>query len=151
MLPYNRFSPKWVYTTKDVTWDGEAMDNKVPFKNNKKDSDSRLPLHGDKYPWLSIGNFLEDKIIELPYSIDSSKFEMCGSDKYLLPLTKTFFNYFETSKVKQLFKFHQLAAGVEVELKIPVKGGNIEYKKIYNQTDIVKLRISSGYFTIYKS
>ena len=111
VLPYNKFTPKWKYTTKDVKWDGEKMNKKVTYKNNKKDSDSRLPVHNDKYPWLSIGNFLEDKIIKLPYSIDSSKFEMCGSKKYLLPLTKTFFKYFETSKVKQLFKFHQLAAG----------------------------------------
>ena len=87
-------------------------------------------------------NFLEEKIIELPYSIDSSKFKTCGAKKHLLPLTPTFFKKFDVENVEQYLKLEERAGGgIEAILNIPVENGNITYRKLYHQDNIVKLDI----------
>ncbi len=152
ILPNNKYSEKLCFTRTDVKWDADTMHNKIPYRNDKSEKQSKLPVFGDNYYWLSIGNFLEDKIIELPYQLDSSNFELCGSTKFLLPLTKTFFEYFKTEDVKKLLKITQLAGGgVEVKLEIPVKSGrNIPFSKIYNQNDIEKLEFHLAIFPFIK-
>ncbi len=111
VLPYDSYSEALSYTSSDVRWNKDTMRNRVPYKNINPEDQSKLPVLGDKYYWLSIGNFLEDKIIELPYQLNSSKFELCGSKKHLLPLTKTFFEYFSTVDVENLLKISPLSAG----------------------------------------
>ncbi len=152
VLPHNRFSEGLSYTTSDVKWDADTMHNKIPYRNDKSEKHSKLPVYDDKYYWLSIGNFLEDKIIELPYEIDASNFELCGSKKYLLPLTKTFFEYFTTEDINRLFTVTPLTGGgVKVELDIPIKGGrNIPFSKIYNHEDIEKVELHLAIFPFIK-
>jgi hypothetical protein len=152
VLPNNRYSDGLCYTTSDVKWDADTMHKKIPYRNEKSEKHSKLPVYGDNYYWLSIGNFLEDKIIELPYELDASNFELCGSTKYLLPLTKTFFEYFKTEDINKLFKVIPLTGGgVEVKLEIPVKcGRNIPFSKIYNHNDIEKLEVHLAIFPFIK-
>ncbi len=152
VLPNNRYSDGLCYTTSDVKWDADTMHQKIPYRNEKSEKHSKLPVYGDNYYWLSIGNFLEDKIIELPYELDASNFELCGSTKYLLPLTKTFFEYFKTEDINRLFKVIPLTGGgVEVKLEIPVKcGRNIPFSKIYNHNDIEKLVFHLAIFPFIK-
>ena len=141
ILPYDKFSKDWKYTTMDVKWDGTKMYKKIPYKNDKSKKDSILPVQGDKHYWLSVGNFLEDKIIELPYTVNATKFDTCGADKYLLPLTSTFFKYFKAEDVAKYLELENLTNGIRAKLTIPVKGGVIYFKKIYNQEDIEKLGV----------
>ncbi len=141
VLPFDKFSDKWNYTSMDVKWDGEKMYKKVPYKNTKSKEESRLPILNDRHYWLSAGNFLEDKIIELPYTVNATKFDTCGADKYLLPLTPTFFKYFKAKKASQYLTLEKLSSGIQAKLTIPVKGGNIHFKKIYNQEDIEILKV----------
>jgi len=152
VLPYSKYSEQLCYTTSDVKWNAETMHNKIPYRNERSEKQSKLPVYGDHYYWLSIGNFLEDKIIELPYELDTSNFELAGSTKYLLPLTKTFFEYFKAEDIKTLFKVIPLnGGGVEVKLEIPVKcGRNIPFSKIYNQKDIDKLEFHLAIFPFVK-
>lgn len=52
-----------------------------------------------KYPFLTVADLLEDRIIEVSYNINRDKF-FTGSQTettFLLPLKKTFFNYFKLS------------------------------------------------------
>ena len=135
VLPHDRFAQKWAYTTKSVAWD---PNNAVPNKNEKVTSGSRLPVQGDHYPWLSAGNFLEERLIELPYTIDSRKFATCGAKKHLLPLTPLFFEYFRAENVSKYLTLAELAGGgIEAKLTIPVNGGSVTFKKTWHKEDIV--------------
>ena len=142
ILPSDAFSLDWVYSTNDIKWDGEQMRNKVPFKNDASESESRLPVQKDKYYWLSTGNFLEEKLIELPYAMDSIKFKTCGSKKHLLPLTTKFFEYFTVDEVENMLIIAELyGGGVEAKLEIPVEGGMLQLKHTYHKSDIVIMEI----------
>lgn len=145
ILPLSKFSNKWVYTTKGVLWDENTQ---VPEKNTRSVKDSRLPLQNDPYYWLSQGNFLENSVVKLPYPIDSSKYESCGTKNYLLPLTPTFFKYFNPKKVREYLKLEEKDDGLYAELKIPVKKGWITYVKKYSATDksVTKLEMHLAIF-----
>jgi hypothetical protein len=137
VLPHDRFAHQWAYTTKNVLWD---PNNKIPYKNDKITSGSKLPVQGDHYPWLTVGNFLEDKIIELPYTIDSKKFETCGATKHLLPLTPVFFQYFRAENVSRYLRLTELAGGgIEAKLNVPVNKGSVTFKKTYHREDITPM------------
>ena len=139
VLPNDRFTQSWTYTTNGVLWN---PNNPIPTKNEFSNSNSVLPVQGDHYPWLSIGNFLEETIIELPYSIDSTKFKTCGAKKHLLPLTPTFFKYFKAENVSNYINIDELAGGgLEVKLEIPVRGGTVTFKKTYHKSSIVKIEV----------
>lgn len=137
ILPNDRFSQHWIYSTNGVLWN---PNNQIPSKNTKTPNNSRLPVQGEHYYWLSIDNFLEDKIIELPYNIDSNKFKTCGAKKHLLPLSVKFFEYFKAENVAKFLQISELSGGgVEVRLEIPVRKGKIAFKKTYHNEDIVKM------------
>lgn len=139
VLPNDTFGKQWTYTTDGVIWNAN---NKIPTKNIEIPQNSILPVQSEKYYWLSIGNFLEDKIIELPYTIDSTKFKTCGIRKHLLPLTPTFFKYFKAENVSDYLSIEELSGGgIEAKLEIPVKNGKITYKKTYHRDDILKVEV----------
>lgn len=139
VLPNDKFTHRWTYTTNGVLWNSN---NQIPTKNEFSNSNSVLPVQGNHYPWLSIGNFLEETIIELPYSIDSTKFKTCGAKKHLLPLTPTFFKYFKAENVSNYINIDELAGGgLEVKLEIPVRGGTVTFKKTYHKSSIVKIEV----------
>ena len=110
--------------------------------------DRRLPGFGQtKYPYLTIGDLLEDRIIEVSYDINSERF-FTGSDKaisYLLPLKPLFFDYF---RVSDLVKADGSGTGmltmdydnererVTVELRLPlVNNHTICLHKTYDTSD----------------
>ena len=139
VLPHDRFAYQWAYTTKNVVWD---PNNIIPYKNDNVTSGSKLPVQGDHYPWLTVGNFLEDKILEMPYTIDGRKFNTCGANKHLLPLTPVFFKYFRAENVSKYLRLIELAGGgIEAKLNIPVNGGTVTLKKTYHKEDIAQMEI----------
>jgi hypothetical protein len=96
-------------------------------------------------------SFLEDKIIELPYTIDSARFKICGAKKHLLPVTEAFIKQFGAENIEQYCKLEERAGGgIEAILSIPVQNGTLQYKKLYHQTDIVKLKIHLSIFPFLK-
>lgn len=151
ILPQYPFSKRWTYTTRGVIWDERT---RVPYKNTMGVNNSKLPVQNDPYYWLSMGNLLEDDIFELPYPIDGSKFITCGSNRYLLPVSSVFFKYFEAKKINQYLSIKERSGGnVDVKLKIPVKGGEVIFKKQYSQADqnIQVLHIYLAIFPFLKS
>lgn len=136
VLPQGRFPGRWTYTTPGILWN---EDNTVPLKNDQTPELSVLPIQEDRYPWLSEGNFLEEKIIELPYPVDGSKFTQCGASNCLIPLTPLFFKYFSAASAERMLTLRNLSGGgIEAILEIPVKRGKITFRKIYSQPDKVK-------------
>ncbi|HPD58853.1 MAG TPA: hypothetical protein P5085_02560 [Paludibacteraceae bacterium] len=87
-------------------------------------------------------SFLENKIIELPYSIDSSKFKTCGSKKHLLPVTQAFIKRYGIKNIEQYCRVEERAGGgVEVILNVPVQNRTLPYRKLYQSNDIIKLKV----------
>lgn len=116
----------------------------IPFVDEEPLESRLLPGINIRHPYLTISDFLDDKIIKLPSEINSKDFfdgkiESSRSKVgYLLPLTKTFFDCFSVEDLmgqapsgKAFFEMKELASGVEVVLRVPISKGEIEYKRIY--------------------
>ena len=106
-----------------------------------------LPGIGHQYPYLTISDFLDDKILKLPTEINKDFFDGNYSSStgrkegYLLPIKQEYFDYFTVEDLmgnspsgKKTIEIQSRASGVEVILRIPIQNGNeIEYKRIYTQ------------------
>jgi hypothetical protein len=129
VLPVEPLNLRYIYTF-DV-WNPATL---VPVEDKRKLEDRTLPEQAYKYPYLTMNDFLTDSIIKLPYDIDKDKFFTVGENKYLLPLTKKFFDYFNVEDIKDgnFIQFNARAGNcLEVVLNIPIKRGTIQYTKIY--------------------
>lgn len=97
-----------------------------------------------QYPYLTTEDFLEDKIVEVSYNINSDKF-ITGCSKsttYLLPLKKLFFQFFtiEDLKKKNMLSltYDNDREKVVVRLTIPLVNDNsITLYKDYTENDKV--------------
>lgn len=105
-----------------------------------------LPGIGVQYPYLTISDFLEDKIFQLPSEVNKEDFfDGNFNDKtgkkwgFLLPVTQLFFDYFTVNDLKgtapsgkKTLEIKPIASGVEVTLRIPIQNDKeVEYKRIY--------------------
>ena len=115
-------------------WDG---DNPAPYKDTTEVSKRRLPQTSEQIPYLAISDFLEDRIIKMPYKLNSQAFFDANTEpqdvSYFLPLKDKFFEYFTTDDIinDRMIEFRKNSGGVKVVLHIPVKGGTIDYERIY--------------------
>ncbi len=117
----------------------------VPFFDKSALETRNLPGINIQYPYLTISDFLEDKIIKLPSEINKDDFfdgnftsNNAIKDGYLMPIKPLYFTYFtvddlkgKSSTGKKNIEIKSVASGVEVVLRIPIKGGEVEYKRIY--------------------
>lgn len=98
-----------------------------------------LPGVDAPYPYLTVSDFFEDKIIEVSYNIDGARF-FTGTDdqhptQFLLPLKKTFFDYFRVQDLKNMLtmKVDEERKKVYVDLQVPlVRGKSIHLHKEYD-------------------
>lgn len=118
---------------------------KIPYFDKNSIENRNLPGINIPYPYLTISDFLEDKIIKLPSEVNNvdyfnGNFTSNNSikDGYLLPIKPLFFDYFSVNDLKgkspsgkNTIDIKSVASGVEVTLRIPIKKGEIEYKRIY--------------------
>ncbi len=95
-----------------------------------------------------------EKIIKLPYPIDSNYFKTCnpfnnlqqGAEYYLLPLTAEFIREKNIQNID--VRIENLAAGgAQVKLTL----NNVEYGKIYQNNDIIQPRIHIAIFPFLKN
>ncbi|MGL4519808.1 MAG: hypothetical protein ACRCUJ_09075 [Phocaeicola sp.] len=146
VLPIDKFMLDLVYVT--APWDPTTD---VPFKDPKSISERLLPNDGSNYPYLTIGDFLEESIICNEYKGNSADFftgDSAPDDSYsyLLPIKKEYFNYFDLSTLKKNFALEHRNIGgqkvVKVTLKIAINNGlnHIVYTKTYyeNKNDLMK-------------
>ena len=110
----------------------------IPFYDKKPLSSRMLPGINIQHPYLTISDFLDDKIVKLPSDINGDdyfngnfKSNNNSKDGYLLPLSKTFFEYFtaedlmgRTPSGKNFIEIKQLASGIEVVLRIPISNNS---------------------------
>lgn len=152
VLPVDKYCHKTTYT-QDI-WNSNT---KVPYYDPRPESERTLPDDGAKYPYLTIGDFLTDSIVRMPYNIDNLRYFDGNSKKsdensYLLPLTDKFFKFFTVDDLlnksvegKKIFEFENNASGVTAILRIPIRSGIIEYRRIYFEsvTNTDEARISN--------
>lgn len=121
--------------------------NKAPYFDKDSLDVRTLPCDGEKYPYLTISDFLEDTLVQVPkeYSIAhiNSFYPFGQKDAetyYLLPLKDEFFKYFSPKDLfdgrvfgKKMLEFENLSgSSVKVTLRIPIQGNRIvEYERIY--------------------
>lgn len=133
-IPY--VSAPWGCTNKAPYFDGNALEERT------------LPCDGEKYPYLTISDFLEDTLVQVMndgFSFSHMEFfypvNQSGTEvSYLLPLKNKFFEYFSPKDLfdggansKKMLEFEKLSgASIKVTLRIPIKGSrNVEYERIY--------------------
>lgn len=152
-LPVETFTEKYKYVI--ATWD---KNTKVPYVDNRAIADRTLPVDGTSYPYVTVSDFLEDTIVSIPYKFNKDAFFNGNDEKpdeknsYLLPIKKTFFNYFQASDLKgkvdnkSMIEIKRLVGdtGVKVILRIPVKGGHIKYERIYYKADKADIANNKG-------
>lgn len=111
--------------------------------------DRHLPGFGQqvKYPYLTVSDFFEDKVIEVSYEVNKDKF-FTGCEKqisFLLPLKKIFFDYFNVSDLYDqdgkyskmlVVEYDEDRSKLTVKLNLPlVNGHSICLHKTYDTSE----------------
>lgn len=154
VLPVDNFRKPLIYT--QDPWDNKTI---VPVHDNTPLAKRKLPDDGRIYPYLTMGDFLEDTIICNPYPLNDTCFYN-GGDKqcheeysYLLPIKKEYFKYFTIDDLKRHFRMERCEVvddkAVKVTLEIPIKGQNgqvnfITYERFYYETPSSTLNEKNG-------
>lgn len=144
VLPVDIFRKSLIYT--QDPWDNKTQ---VPVHDDAPIEQRKLPDDGRPYPYLTMGDFLEDTIICNSYPLNSSCFynggdAQCseeGGYSYLLPIKKEYFQYFTMEDLKRHFRLERSNAAVDGKvvkaiLEIPIAGQNgqkniITYERFY--------------------
>lgn len=154
----NRYS-SLRYTT--ANW---GNTNRAPFRDPEENlDDRRLPFDGSAYPYLTISDLLEDSLIRVPHTLNSSRYFdghiHIGKPElaFLLPLKPAFFQYFSPDELRgempdgrKMFEMKLLAGdSVSVTLRVPVAGDDriryIEYTRIYyNNVAVPEIENNAG-------
>lgn len=143
---------------KGLTYYGGLWDEKyrkdVPFKSSENWKERPIPAaYGKTGAVLLVGDLLEDVILKVKYPIDKGHYFSLYGDAgvikkydYLLPLKKTFFEFFDhnlltkTVDGKKTIELEEIGSAVKIYLRIPIKSnvsdrhiGHVEFTKIYSK------------------
>jgi hypothetical protein len=147
----NNFAQRLIYTDRSVLWNNNWQ---VPYFDAETDLNKRkLPEQLDRYPYVTVSDFLQPRIIRLEYPVNSEKywhgnirFETGDKNKhFLLPIAPKFFDFFDTIDLqrqmpdgKPMFEMIVYAGSVEAILRIPIKGNTnyITLKRTYDNMGI---------------
>lgn len=128
----NNFNKKLKYTSVSHLWDSSIQ---VPNVDTKEIDERLLPGTVNKYPYLTISDFLEPVIFELDYKFNEKAFynpiiKKESDFSYTLPLTKRFFDFFTiddliSSKVngQPMLEVIPFPSSVDLILRIPINSG----------------------------
>lgn len=146
-----------IYTNIYYVSDFWESTNKAPYMDLKPIEERRLPKANELYPYLTVGDFLEDVLIRVP-NINTAddafygKFIQDSSYRYLLPLKETFFHYFTAQELQSkvgghpMFEIKEvLEDHVRVTLRIPIQGNRfIEYTRQYIENGEIRPEQNKG-------
>jgi len=148
------------YMEKNIAWNSSTRikdfyHRGVPLFERKLPQGNSLTTV--TYPFLTIDDFLEDSLVEMPFNINRGKFYtgFNGDFKYLLPIRKEFFNFFNLADLKNNLSVEMHDGQVTVNLKIPVKNkkgvSEIVFSRKYEKgKSIVEYRADLGIFPFYQ-
>lgn len=140
-LPVEKYTEPTYYV--ESNWNPHTY---VPYLDSRPIHSRTLPDDGSAYPYVTVSDFLEDAIVRIPYKLNSECF-FDGNDSgssaegsFLLPLKKTFFDYFTCNDLrgkindKKRIELIRLNGGaVKIVLRIPIAGNGeyVKYDRIY--------------------
>lgn len=132
-----------------------GKNDKAPETDERPLSERTLPNEGTKHPYLTIGDFLEDRIVMsededsinsgfyFDGNINAEKHPTKAENLYLLPIKRQLFEFFTAEEVVDMFDMQAIPGnGAKVTLSIPVKGVrggksvSIKYERIYHEDEI---------------
>lgn len=137
------------YSALTYTSDKWGNENHVEYYDPEQSLLKRkLPCDSATYPYLTISDFLEERLIRVPHALNSKGYfdgHCWPNDEaysYLLPVRPLFFEYFTVNDLcgkvkdgKYMFEMTELTGGEKVTLRIPIRGAGdisyIEYNRIY--------------------
>jgi hypothetical protein len=103
-----------------------------------------LPGLGELYPYLTVNDFLEDVLVEVPFAVNRDKYhfgEVVAEPgqtleqrpfRYLLPLKRAYFDYFKPEDLARQLRLTVFSNHVQAQLTIPVSGGRmVVYERRY--------------------
>ena len=139
-------------------WDPSTLITDLPhIPLNRRDLPGKV---GEKYPYVTAGDFFEKKIIMMPYVLNKENFYtgFNGDFKYLLPIKKEYFNFFTIKDLQEHLSVTLLKDQINFELRVPLKNNNfIVFEKKYNvnnQNEVIKFDFGRGFnfgiFPFYK-
>lgn len=133
-LPVDKFTMDLIFAG-DEHWDPSI---EVPYRVKEKIEERIVPRLNVNHPWVTISDFLEDTMIELPYKQSSDSYlTVQGFEQFLLPLNKNIFKYFTAKdliKNKMISMLPRAGGAIEVRLEIPIQNRNkIQYVKLYKK------------------
>lgn len=146
-------------------WRAESCHiNEAVIRNTEMHNRVAPGAMGVQYPFLIWSDFLEDKIIKLPYKVNNKSFNTAfdGETQYILPLKRAFFKYFNIEDInqkvcqeleKKLVEVRVNGDAVVVTINVPIRDTTyhvIEFKKEYSGTDIVSGNFLLGFFPFYR-
>lgn len=147
-------------------WKKETCEIKEAEVRQKGMHQRTLPGEmGVQYPYIIWSDFLEDKIIKLPYKIDNSNFLTAskGETQYILPLRRNFFKYFNVDDINEkacpergenLVEFDVSGDKVTVTVNVPIRDTTyriIPLSKEYSGSEIVNGNFLLGIFPFYRA
>lgn len=146
-----------IYTNIFYITDYWENTNRAPFFDPKPIDERRLPKANEKYPYLTVSDFLEDVLIRVP-NINTMDDAFLGtyikesSYRYLLPLKDTFFHYFTIQDLQgkvggqPMIEFREsFTDNVKVTLRIPIQGNRyIEYSRQYIENGEIRHEQNKG-------
>lgn len=154
-LPVETYTEPTKYVIGD--WD---KNTRVPYFDETPIAQRSLPDDGSIYPYVTISDFLEDTIVKIPYKFNSKGYfdgndaNTDAKDSYLLPLKRTFFDYFTVDALrgtvggKKVIEIQRLVGdtGVKVILRIPIKKTDsyIQYDRIYYKGSKADVNANKG-------
>lgn len=136
VLPTTKLTASLHYVTSQ--WDSATI---VPEQVSTPLEQRILPGDGSTYPYLTIGDFLEEKLIQLTNNLNHNAFyagewgdNSVAQARYLLPLKPLFFEYFTVDDLinNRMLSFKSYGNTIAVELNIPIRKGCITYIREYN-------------------
>lgn len=148
-----------------ATWDATTCKiNEATIRGQEMHQRVLPGAMGVQYPFLIWSDFLEDKIIKLPYAVDQNSFEtaFAGNSPYVLPLKRNFFKYFNIEDIhqaacpgaeKKLVEISVNGADVTVTINVPIHDAInkvIPLQKKYSGADIVDGKFLLGFFPFYR-
>lgn len=121
---------------------------RAPYVDYSEIENRTLPASSQKYPYLTISDFLQPTIICMPYPLNRNFFFDGVNDSegknnqertFLLPLKEKFFDFFTANELrgtvsdgKRMFEIDTYSRSyAKVTLRVPIKKGYIEYVRKY--------------------
>lgn len=139
--------------------------SKAPYEDSQSDlSKRRLPCDYSTYPYITIGDLLEDTLIRVPHTLNKDNYFSGNMEidspklSYLIPLKPLFFKYFSaedlikgTDNLDKIIEMKNVSGSVKVTLRIPIKGNLkvrcIEYSRMYYKENEADVEINKGGIT----